>query len=779
MRINKMFLKLSIFSGAIAFFFFSFLIGGIKIAEAVSTETFTSTTTWTAPAGVTSVQAEVWGGGGGGGGKALDSDGGGGGGGGAYSRENSATVAPGNVYTVTVGSAGTGSTGCTASTAGGDSWFISTATVLAKGGSPGACSTGTPPVGGAGGASGSGVGDAVFSGGQGEKGVNNNNGRGGYGGSSAGTGADCWSGPQTFSPVTYPTANPPTGGGHGGDGGTANTNGNAPASGNGGGGGGAGDDTDASDQTGGAGKVGKIILTYNKPPNAPTQNSPSNGATGVSVTPTFLMTATDADSTVDDISYKVTIYSDSACTTTSTFYPDPDPETTSVDGDTARSNTTSANESWTQVRGSSGNVVTHDANYAEVGIEADADTSDSWQAMFRAVFGFDTSCIPNTDTIDSATLGFVGIAKVDDFSQSLVIDRNPPATATTLAVGDYNIAGWTAAGGVEQSTARMPIAAISNVAGSTYNYFILNSTGLGNVSKTGVSWFGVRVSADFDNSAPTWVTNADSYLWIRTAEISTAKPKLTVVHSVPATQTNDQAVSSTGWTGTDATCTASPTSCYASGTQGSFLTQTALANSTQYWWKASAKDPDGNGSFTDSSTCNSFTPTAAAPPLTFTVSDNDIFFGSLSPSASQWADNTADGSTTAVVAHTLTAATSSTNGYTITVQGATIASTGTPADTITAMGTEAALDTGEVEQFGLRITASGGDGAVDTNYDDTPANSYFYGANATTSDEIATDANGDDVSTTYSLYYAANIATTTEAHSDYQAALTYVITGNF
>src|SRR3989344_5535274 len=376
MRINKMFLKLSIFSGAIAFFFFSFLIGGIKIAEAVSTETFTSTTTWTAPPGVTSVQAEVWGGGGGGGGQALDSDGGGGGGGGAYSRENSATVAPGNVYTVTVGSAGTGSTGCTASTAGGDSWFISTATVLAKGGSPGACSTGTPPVGGAGGASGSGVGDAVFSGGQGEKGVNNNNGRGGYGGSSAGTGADGWSGPQTFSTVTYPTANTPTGGGHGGDGGTKNTNGTAPASGNGGGGGGAGDDTDASDQTGGAGAVGKIILTYNKPPNAPTQNSPSNGATGVSVTPTFLMTATDADSTVDDISYKVTIYSDSACTTTATFYPNANVETTSVDGETDKDYGAGSGVAWATIRAAAGSAA-NDTN-TSIRVRVRGDLSGNW-----------------------------------------------------------------------------------------------------------------------------------------------------------------------------------------------------------------------------------------------------------------------------------------------------------------------------------------------------------------------------------------------------------------
>ena len=74
---------------------------GIQTAEAVSAETFTTSTTWTAPTGVTSVTAEVWGGGGGGGGMNASTDGGGGGGG-AYSQQV-VTVVPGNNDTVTVG----------------------------------------------------------------------------------------------------------------------------------------------------------------------------------------------------------------------------------------------------------------------------------------------------------------------------------------------------------------------------------------------------------------------------------------------------------------------------------------------------------------------------------------------------------------------------------------------------------------------------------------------------------------------------------------------------
>ena len=102
-------------------------------------------------------------------------------------------------------------------------------------------------------------------------------------------------------------------------------------------------------------------------------------------------------------------------------------------------------------------------------------------------------------------------------------------------------------------------------------------------------------------------------------------------------QTNDQSVSSTGWTGTNATCTAAPTACYASSTQASYLTQSALSGSTQYWWKASAKDPDGSTTFTDSSTCNNFT-TEAAASLTFIVSTDN--FPALTPGSPVYATST-------------------------------------------------------------------------------------------------------------------------------------------
>jgi len=78
--------------------------------------------TWQAPAGVTTVQVEVWGAGGNG----YGSGNGGGGGGGAYVVKNSYSVTPGNSYSYNVASGGAGSAGY--------SYFVDASTVSAQSG---------------------------------------------------------------------------------------------------------------------------------------------------------------------------------------------------------------------------------------------------------------------------------------------------------------------------------------------------------------------------------------------------------------------------------------------------------------------------------------------------------------------------------------------------------------------------------------------------------------------------------------------------------------------
>ena len=230
-----------------------------KLALA-TTDTYTTSTTWTAPAGVFSVTVEVWGGGGGGGGAATNATGSGsGGGGGAYSKKINIPVTPLTGYTVVVGVAGTGGVGVSG-TAGGDSYFIDAATVMAKGGGGGALDSGAA---GTGGSAAAGVGDAgsKFSGGNGIAGVSG--GQSGGGGSSAGTAAN------GNNAASYLGAAAVAGGGPGGNGlNNVDGNGSAPVSGPGGAGGG-GRSTANPNRNGGAGFAGQVSITYTAN-NAPT-----------------------------------------------------------------------------------------------------------------------------------------------------------------------------------------------------------------------------------------------------------------------------------------------------------------------------------------------------------------------------------------------------------------------------------------------------------------------------------------------------------------------------
>ena len=225
---------------ALSLTIFVLILVGDAYAQTEDVFNSQGTYTWTAPAGVTSVDVEAWGGGGNGsttsgGGITI---GGGGGGGGAYVR-STLTVVPGNTYTLVVGGSGE------------DSYFINQTTILAKGGESVA---GNTPDGGQGGSAAASIGDVKFSGGNGGDGSGTS--FGGGGGSSAGAAAVGANG------STPNGGTAPAGGGDGGDGATAQgdgSDGDEP-----GGGGGGSLKTQNANRTynGGAGAHGKVILRY-------------------------------------------------------------------------------------------------------------------------------------------------------------------------------------------------------------------------------------------------------------------------------------------------------------------------------------------------------------------------------------------------------------------------------------------------------------------------------------------------------------------------------------
>jgi hypothetical protein len=216
-----------------------------KLVHAATTDTYTATGSWTAPAGVTSVDVEVWGAGGGGGGVSFSPKGFGGGGG-AYSKKNSYAVTPGNSYTVTVGTGGSAAAGggSTSGGNGGDSWFSTSGTVLAKGGLGGIgnMQTESPSLGGQ---AASGIGDIKYSGGTG--GYQGSPGGGGGGGAgSTGDGGSAVYGSDSGGTGTS------VGGGNGGNAQTATL----PSAAGGGG------YTEFNAQAASAGARGEVRITY-------------------------------------------------------------------------------------------------------------------------------------------------------------------------------------------------------------------------------------------------------------------------------------------------------------------------------------------------------------------------------------------------------------------------------------------------------------------------------------------------------------------------------------
>jgi hypothetical protein len=170
-------------------------------------------------------------------------------------------------------------------------------------------------------------------------------------------------------------------------------------------------------------------------------------------------------------------------------------------------------------------------------------------------------------------------------------------------------------------------------------------------------------------------------------------------------------------------------------------------------------------------TSNQVDITATVPQsLTFSISDTSISFGTLTAVAGRYASGTAAGDTTEVEAHNVIVGTNAANGYTMTVGGTTLTS---GANTITAIGAANTVAATGTEQFGLRMTATGGSGTVAVPY----AASGFAFDSAAFPDTIAS-ASGASANTTYSARYIANITANTEAGS-YTGSVTYVATANF
>lgn len=212
--------------------------------------------------------------------------------------------------------------------------------------------------------------------------------------------------------------------------------------------------------------------------------------------------------------------------TTSTFFPDPNPETTTFDGWSA--NTTAS--TFADLRAGTGDTSNDlDSDSAIVTLNSSA-TSNQYNVFTRSFFLFDTSTIPDADTVDSATISFVVSATsfLNAFLQSVGVVAATTASNTAVANADFE-------GTVNNTTRWATDKAFADITAddATYTDWALNATGVSAISKTGVTKFGMKLSGDIDNTAPTWVASDSSNVRAKMAELAGTDddPKLTVVHT--------------------------------------------------------------------------------------------------------------------------------------------------------------------------------------------------------------------------------------------------------
>ena len=156
--------------------------------------------------------------------------------------------------------------------------------------------------------------------------------------------------------------------------------------------------------------------------------------------------------------------------------------------------------------------------------------------------------------------------------------------------------------------------------------------------------------------------------------------------------------------------------------------------------------------------------------LTFSISDTTIGFATLTSGAARYATGDTLGNAAETEAHNIIIGTNASNGYTMAVGGSTLTSGG---NTVNAIGAANTASSAGTEQFGLRMTATGGNGAVVVPY----AAAGFAFDTAAFPDTAATSTSAS-ANTTYSVRYLANITASTEA-GVYTGLVNYVATANF
>lgn len=215
--------------------------------------------------------------------------------------------------------------------------------------------------------------------------------------------------------------------------------------------------------------------------------------------------------------------------TTTTVFPDDDPESSTVAGRVAES----TQAGWSTIHA----VTSGDSANPDAGVSPrvyGSTTTDEFGTIWRAFSYFNISSVSSGDTISSVTLSLYVTAVYDQFTgsdcRSVGVIIGTLASDTNIVVGDFD--AYTA-------TRYASDLAMASMATSEYasNAWSFNATGIAAAETAtdgdGILRLAVMIDNDIDNSAPTW--ESDKFGAILSEGPSDANPpKLVVEHAAAA-----------------------------------------------------------------------------------------------------------------------------------------------------------------------------------------------------------------------------------------------------
>ena len=210
--------------------------------------------------------------------------------------------------------------------------------------------------------------------------------------------------------------------------------------------------------------------------------------------------------------------------TTTVARPDADTESSSFDARAEMNN----EATWAAARDSSSSETSNDIDNEHSFIVVQ-NTGSAFN-LRRSWFLFDTSVIPDDDSIDSVTITLYGSgrATTDTIGTSADVVAATTASDTGYTASDF--------GNVSFSSFASIASGSWDTTDGNPNDFSLNASGEANVSKTGTSKFALLTGTDVSNTAPTGTQVLSLGGYYADEAGTTVDPVITIEHSAGAAE---------------------------------------------------------------------------------------------------------------------------------------------------------------------------------------------------------------------------------------------------